>query len=267
MDPARFDQFTRTLGAHTSRRRALVAGIAGCSALTGLARPKATSAQDATPASQTSSPTTVYVQLADSGTWVPKPDEPGTYLLTLFDPGEQTLSFTLAPDRFVATIPTEDLLATLGFTPENPPNAAIEVVTPDGERDVLVVELTNPVYTIAIATSASVLTYEARVLSAYRGTGLQEWLPDVADDQLPTEFEQVSLFIDNGCWGFTGCYLVESDGSRGDWIGGVPSTPNLLRCPGVVPGTCVPCSGNNIETLHARCNSTYRDCNGSCIAD
>jgi hypothetical protein len=267
MDPSHFDRLTISLSAQLSRRRALATGV-GLSALALSAQQLPVSAQDATPAAQTSTPSTIYVQLADSGAWTPKPDEAGIYVLSLFDPGEQTLSFTMAPDRFVATMPTEVLLETLGFTPENPPNAAVEVVTPSGERDVLVVELMDPIYTLAIDEDAvSVLTYEARVLNAYRGTGLVEWLPDVEDDQLPTEFGQVSLFIDNGCWGFSGCYLVEADGSRGEKIGGVPSTPNLMRCPGFEPGTCVPCSGNNLATLHARCNEHYAACEGRCIAD
>jgi hypothetical protein len=268
MDSNRFDQLTRTLGARRSRRRALATGVGGLSALALGGRVLPAMAQEATPAAQTSVPTTVYVQLADEGRWTPKPEAPGVYLLTLIEPGEQTLSFTMAPDKFVATIRTEDLLESLGFTPEFPPNAAVEVVTPDGERDVLVVELMDPVYTPAggVGTPA-VLTYEARVLNAYRGTGLQEWATDVEDDQLPTEFEQVSLFIDNGCWGYTGCYLVEADGLRGANVGQVPGTPNLARCPGVAPGTCVPCGGNNQATLNARCNAAYADCSGSCIAD
>ncbi|MEZ4507826.1 MAG: hypothetical protein R2848_18695 [Thermomicrobiales bacterium] len=44
-------------------------------------------------------------------------------------------------------MPTDRFLEGLGFTPVNPPNAAAVVRTPEGERDVLVVELFNPVYT------------------------------------------------------------------------------------------------------------------------
>jgi len=266
MESHHFDRLTVSLSMRFSRRRALTAGVAGLVAA-GLARGGPAVAQDATPTASTSTPTTVYIQLADGGSWVPKPDADDVYLLTLIDPGEQTLSFTLAPDRYVTTIPTEDLLETLGFTPDNPPNAAIEVVTASGERDVLVVQLMDPVYTVAAdGNLGALLIYEARVLDAYRGTGLQEWTPEVDDDQLPTEFERVSLFIDNGCWGFTGCFLVE-DGVRGARIGAVPSSTNLMRCPGFEPGTCVPCSGNSTETFHARCNSYYSECNNRCIAD
>lgn len=266
MDASRFDRLTISLGRRLSRRQA-IAGGAGLAVASMAIRPLASLAQDATPAAQTSTPTTVYVQLADTGTWLPKPDAPGVYLLTLVAPGEQTLSFTMAPDRFVATIPTEDLLATLGFTPENPPNAAIEVVTPAGERDVLVAELMNPTFVAGTDDGdPAVLTYEAHVLNAYTGTGLEEWVPDVNDDQLPTEFEQVSLYIDNGCWGYSGCYATGSDGSR-TRIGDVPGTPNLMRCPGPEPGTCEPCGGNNQQTLNARCNTFYDACDRGCIAD
>lgn len=268
LDSTHFDRLTIALGRRRSRRNAIALGTAGLTTLGLAPRAPQVSAQDATPAPQSATPTTIYVQLADSGSWTPKPDEPGIYLLTLFDPGDQTIAFTMAPDRFVASMPTDVLLDTLGFTPEFPPNAAIEVVTPDGERDVLVVTLMNP--TLVQGTDEgdpNVLTYEAQVLKAYKGAALEEWLPDVEDDQLPTQFEQVSLFIDNGCWGFTGCYVIEADGSRGERVGDVPATPNLMRCPGFEPDTCVPCGGNSIETLHARCNSYYPACNQRCIAD
>lgn len=268
MDATRFDRFTISLGNRLSRRKALTGGIAGLSTLSLFGRSFSTAAQPATPAARSSQPATIYVQLADHGTWIPKPDDAGVFLLSLFDPGEQTIAFTMSPDRFVDAIPTEDLLSSLGFTPENPPNAAVEVVAPSGERDVLVVALIAPRFTPATSEGdVTVLTYEASVLKAYKGTGLEEWLPDVDDDRLPTEFERVSLFIDNGCWAFTGCYVVEPDGSRGENLGQVPATPNRMRCPGVVPDICVPCSGNNLETLHARCNEYYAACAGRCIAD
>ena len=264
MDSSTFDRLTGTFGTRLSRRHALATGIGGLSTVALFGRLPGVAAQNAALAT----PTTIYVQLADGGTWTAKEGEPGVYLLSLFDPGEQTLSFTMAPDRFVTTIATEDLLETLGFTPENPPNAAVEVTLPNGERDVLVVQLMDPVYTLASGEDdGSRLTYEARVLNAYKGTGLQEWLPDVDDDRLPAEFGGVSLFIDNGCWGYSGCFVVEADGSRGGRVGGVPGTPNLMRCPGFEPDSCVPCSGNNQATLNARCNQAYAACNGSCIAD
>jgi hypothetical protein len=40
----------------------------------------------------------------------------------------------------------------LGFTLESPPNAALVARTPEDERDVLVLELFNPVYTQAYGT-------------------------------------------------------------------------------------------------------------------
>ncbi len=106
-------------------------------------------------------------------------------------------------------MPTDQFLDELGFTPANPPNAAVEVWTEDGERDVLVVQLIDPVYTRTFGDDAEeILTYDARVLSAYTGERLTEWLPDVGDDQLPVEFTNVSLFIDYGCYTVQSCYRL-----------------------------------------------------------
>ena len=82
----------------------------------------------------------------------------------------------------MGTVPTDRFLDALGFTPISPPNAAVVVTTPEGERDVLVVELVNPVYSRSYGENGEdVLTYEATVLSGYQGTGLAEWTPQVDD--------------------------------------------------------------------------------------
>src|SRR5262245_1489539 len=80
------------------------------------------------------------------------------------------------PDRIVGTVETARFLEALGFTPANPPNAALVVRTPAGERDVLVVELFNPVYTEDFSADGGVsVMYEARVLDAYQGEELDQW--------------------------------------------------------------------------------------------
>jgi hypothetical protein len=113
-------------------------------------------------------------------------------------------------------MPTDQFLDELGFTPANPPNAAVEVWAENGERDVLVVQLIDPVFTRTFGEDREeVLTYDARVLSAYSGERLTEWLPDVADDQLPVEFSNVSLFIDYGCYTVQACYKLSMGRSQG----------------------------------------------------
>src|SRR5262245_37648687 len=131
MDSHRFDRFSSLLAKRLNRREALAAGAASIAAA-GIASAEV-AAQDATPvdplAQDSSKPAFLFVQLADAGTWIPKPDEEGVYLLTLAGVGEQTLFFTDRPDRIVGTISTDQFLDALGFTPLNPPNAAVVVQT------------------------------------------------------------------------------------------------------------------------------------------
>lgn len=269
MRPSQFDRLSVLLGTRLSRRRADTTGVAGLSALPAVARFTSASAQDATPAAGDSSgdsPGFIFVQLADRGTWTPKPGEEGVFELELYGTGEQTLYIATGSERIVGTMPTSEFLETLGFTPENPPNAAIEVWTADGERDVLVVELIDPVYTRTFGDDQEeTLTYDARVLSAYSGTRLAEWLPDVDDDQLPVEFTNVSLFIDSGCYTVQACYKLYGGRSQGIYIGPLPGG-NVRRLPNVL-GVCIPWRGITMEELGALCNQNYAECEGSCIAD
>lgn len=241
----RFDRLTMTLGAHMSRRQALAWGAASLAA-TGAARAiPAGAAQDATPEAQaTEHPAFLFVQLADSGTWTPKPGEDGVFQLTLAGTGEQTLYFSDRPDRIVGTVQTDQFLNALGFTPVEPPNAAIVVTTPDGERDVLVVELFNPVYTRTFGEDGEeFLTYDAIVLNAYQGAGLEEWVPQAEDDQLPSEFTNVSLFIDD-CADLAGCYRWNEGRTRKIYMGEIPGGP-YGRCYNWGEARCRPCENDD----------------------
>lgn len=265
MDSHRFDQLTKSLDARISRRRALATGLAGLSALTLSAPGLSTLAQDATPEGQVSeNPVFLFVQLADSGAWTPHPTEEGSYLLTLRGTGEQTLYFSDRPDRIVGAMPTDRFLDALGFTPVNPPNAAVVVQTPEGSRDVLVVELLDPVYTRTFGdNSEETLTYTAIVLNAYQGNGLEEWVPQADDDQLPSEFTDVSLFIDD-CADISGCYT--KPGARYLYQGEVPGGP-YGRCFDSVEWRCYPCAGVDGDRLDQLCNETYPSCEGACTTD
>lgn len=270
MDTTRFDQLKTRLGRRFTRREAFATGA---TALTGLALARAgqtSAAQDATPAASPDATagdkTFLFVQLADQGSWTPKPDEPGVYLLTLIGTGEQTLFFSDRPDRIVGTVATDQFLDVLGFTPVNPPNAAIVVQTPEGTRDVLVVELFDPVYTRTFGDQGQeILTYDAKVLSAYQGNGLEEWVPQADDDQLPQEFTQVSLFIDD-CPGAGGCYGRPYVDNQAVYVGPVPGGP-ISMCWDATQGYCLPCSGASLSSLSRTCNETYpRYCVGGCWA-
>lgn len=279
MDSNRFDRFTALLGRRQTRRQAL-AGAAGIALFGGVSGASALAAQDATPAATPvaagSSPTFLFVQMADSGSWAPKPGEDGVYLLTLRGTGEQTLYFSDRPERIVGTMPTDQFLDTLGFTPVNPPNAAVVVTTPDGVRDVLVIELMNPVYARSFGEDGEeVLIYEAIVLGGYQGAGLAEWTPQVDDDNLPQNFADISLFIDD-CPDAEGCYVDKRDpGSDGPfhsvYVGPIPGGP-YGRCFNWYSSRCQHCPDQAVgyfDTL-ALCNAAYPgedQCWDSCYTD
>lgn len=230
MVPAQSGPSTADSSSGLDRRSALKSLSAmGAGMLTALGLAQSThlvAAQDATPESvsetEDTKTATMFVQLAEGGTWMPKPDEDGVYLLTMAAPSNQTIYFSDRPDRIVGAVGTDTFLDQLGFTPRNPPNAAAVVNLADGTRDVLIIELFDPVYTQT--PEGDVLTYEARVLTAYVGDGLTPWvgLPD--DDQLPAEFDEMTLFIDD-CGDISGCctYLVSIPGGR--WVGSLPGGP------------------------------------------
>jgi hypothetical protein len=252
MDSSQFDRLTRTLGARLSRRNALAGGIAGLSAFAFSGRPLPAFAQDATPEAASSEHRAfMFVQLADSGNWVPKPDEEGVYLLSLTGIGDQTLYFS---EGTAGTFPTDHMLRSLGFTPINPPNAAVVVQTPDGVQDVLVVELFNPVFTEG-APGSNQLTYEATVLNTYTGAGLDEWVPQAEDDQLPVEFTNVSLFIDD-CPGIMVCALSTGN-NQFSYVGEIPGGP-YRQCLDESTGICVLCEGSFAE-FDALCREAYAD--------
>lgn len=265
MDSSRFDRLaSRFASRRLTRRAALTASGTGAIGLTtvalGGADRAAVSAQDATPAVAEGGPAFLFVQLFEQGTWTPKPDEEGIYLLTLTGAGAQTLFFSDRPDRIVGTVDTSRFLEGLGFSPFNPPNAALVLRTPEGERDVLVVELFDPIYTEEFDADGGVqVTYEARILEAYRGDGLDVWVAEQDNSVLPEQFSDVSLFIDD-CAGMTGCYYKECtfNSCRTVFAGDIPGGP-YGRCWSWEEFNCVPCAHDDAH-YNAICNKAYGSC-------
>jgi hypothetical protein len=274
MDSNRFDQLTSFFGTRMSRRNA-VTGSLGAGALGLASSGKRLAAQDATPAptapdatptaTEENKPAFLFVQLFDQGTWVTKPDEEGDYLLTLTGAAAQTLYFSDRPERIVGTVDTVQFLEVLGFTPVNPPNAALVVRTPEGERDVLVIELFDPVYTEDITDPGNVtVAYGARVLDAYHGDGLTEWAIEQKDDELPEQFSDASLFIDD-CPDLYNCEaFLATNEADGHWVtfGPIPGGP-YGRCFSAWQLSCVPCN-NSSDFYDSKCNNAYAGCNGQC---
>jgi hypothetical protein len=203
VDLTRFDRLGKLFAERRlSRRTALSAtsrtamgiGPATAQEATPVATP-ASYPDDPHPSADTAqaSPEFLFVQPFDSGTWAPLDAAAGTYTLTLSGAAAQTVYFSDRPERIVGLAPTQLFLDGLGFTPENPPNAALVADTGTGETEILVIELFDPVYD----ADAGTLTYDARVLADYAEPGLASLARQQTDYDYPATFGDGSLFIDS----------------------------------------------------------------------
>ena len=201
MDANRFDAVSRFF-AHRrlSRRQALTGAGLGVAAgvLAGGLATRAT-AQDATPAApEAYDPSQripyLFVQSFEGGTIAPKEGEDGTYTVALAHGTGQTIYFSDRPARDVGAAPTAQFLEGLGFSPSNPPNAALVVEPASGETDIAVVELFNPIYD----PTGPGVTYDVKVLANWEDSlelGLAEAPADLA--ALAPSFRAAHLFIDD----------------------------------------------------------------------
>jgi len=272
MDATRFDSVTKLFAnRRLSRRKAVTgasAGLAASALAVGLTR--TASAQDATPdatpiASDTEhGPTTLFLQSFQQGGVAPKDGEEGTYTVTLEQGLGQTIFFSDRPDRIVGAMPTAQFLQTLGFEPDNPPNAALVVDRGEGETDIAVVELLNPSYDEATHTA----TYDVKVLAAWEETlevGFQEEPADLA--AFGASFGSAHLFIDDCPDGTMTC------NHDGEVVGTIANGDHDGFCYSNAQFICVPCApwiyginGPDEMKVYWRdqCNSRFEACNGDC---
>lgn len=268
MDASQFDRLTRCLAGRTSRRTAMGTALAGLA----LAHTGQSSAQEATPDATPPAgekPVFMFVQTAllgradlNPGAGTPVVDGTpvagggASYLLTLEGHSGQTIYFSDRPDRVVGAVPTQAFLDTLGFTPANPPNAALvgEFAAGDG---IVVLELIEPVYDAETNT----LTYGAELLEGYAGEGLEPVTRDQVEARLPAEFAHASLFIDD-CPDVDTCMKPIP---LGWWpVGPIPGGPYGACWQGVFQGGCQLCHYTD-EYLKGLCNDAYPDeCKGRC---
>jgi hypothetical protein len=214
-------------------------------------------AQDATPGADEGGPAFLFVQLAEAGAWTPNPDVAGGYVLTLFGASGQSLIFSDRPERIVGTVATDQFLDALGFTPANPPNAALVVKTPDEERDVLVIELFDPAYTEAVGEYPDiVLTYQAQVLATYSGAVLATWSAEQEGELLPMEFTDASLLIDD-CPDANPLVCFDVDCNQAGDLG------NHGMCWSWSSFYCQPRKGG-FDGTSAQCNAKFAACRGQC---
>jgi hypothetical protein len=152
--------------------------------------------------------------------------------------------------------PTQEFLDGFGFTPVNPPNAALVVQTDAGETDVVVLELLSPIYD----ESTGSITYGAVILDEYTGEGLAHVAAQQLDDELPESFGAASLFIDD-CAALSQCVVFDPTVlpfGQFEFLGPIPDGP-YPTCFTAGQG-CSPCT-TTLNALASLCNQTYEDCN------
>ena len=280
MDPSRFDAVAKALAARRRRRGIGAYASAGPGALAvgpgtragaqdGSATPVGTPAGTPDAEDVGEDAAFLFVQTFASGSFAPNPGA-GTpavrgapaagggaaYLLTLEGHPGGTVYFSDRPDRIFGEAPTQDFLDGLGFSPANPPNAALVAQTDAGDA-VVVLELLEPAYNAGAGT----LTYGAEILAEYAGEGLAHVAERQLDEALPEQFGRASLFIDD-CLDIDTClgYCGREQCSYGP----VPGGPYGTCWSWSPPIGCYPC--RDYGNLDALCNTAYPACNGFCKA-
>ncbi len=143
--------------------------------------------------------TFMFVQTAASGTLVPVDGVENLYTLTFVGVAPQTIAFSDRPERIIVQAPMQEFLDGFCWLPENPPNAALEILEADEEEDLAVVELFDPVYDNVSQT----LQYNVSILEEPNHSyAIFNERHDVA---LPESFGAASLFIDDCADSFVGC--------------------------------------------------------------
>lgn len=189
--------------------------------------------------------TQMTVTVSGTPTALPVPE----YTLTLHGHIGQTIYFSDRPARIFGEAPTPTFLENLGFTPADPPNAALVTTSDSGETIAVVVELLNPVYD----ESTGDVTYQANLLAGYDGEGLKHIVDQHYSSDLPANFGAGSLFIDDCPNTALNCYSI--NGASCKLIG----TIDVGTCWSWYDLACNLCTGPADS-----CNSALSDCAGSC---
>jgi len=255
MDTIRFD----TIGTFFARRRlarqkgAVQAGASLVARASLVSAPGA--AQEATPDSPASAEraATLFVQSFASGTIAPKEGAGGTYTLTLEHGWGQTIYVSDRPERIVGAAPTPQFLEGLGFSRNNPPNAALVVDRDRGGVEMAVVELFNPAYDDATHTA----TYDVAVLEDDAGeVGLRFQEAPGALTALSPAFGAAHLFIDDCPDASISCHRNEDQRYLGEaGVGGL--------CWSWSSWSCEWCDATSADHI---CNITFAECDNYCHA-
>jgi hypothetical protein len=283
MDPSRFDAVSRLFAQRRlSRRQALQQGAgalaAGTFATAGIAQ---TAAHDATPVAESGNTHFLFVQTFGAGSLAPKAGDLGLLTLTADHLAGQTVYFSDRPERIVGLVSTERFLGAgaknvdspatpesgLGFTPANPPNAALVFASANDPSDpgaVIVVELIDPTYDPATGLA----TYDIKVLADETAVDLTLEQQPLSAADAPRQFEAASLFIDDCPNGSVYCITPETIDPNNN----PPETPSqqlglnvdIGFCYDWAGACCWPCGGPSSVAYTDTCNSTFPACNNNC---
>jgi hypothetical protein len=251
VDGSQFDRVTRLFSTRRLSRRTALAGVAAGSAAVALGN-TVTQAQQATPVAEEKDLSFLFLQSFEGASLSPSTASPVAgdemmYTLTLSAGLGQTLFFSDRPEHIVGTVPTPAFLDALGFTPANPPNAALVGNKANGETEILVLELFNPRYDEPTKTA----TYDVHILQNDERVDMQFTSEPELTAAEESDFTAAHLFIDD-CADTTYCCKTAS----GDQAGYI------------TVGTCW--SWSKLWCYECRddsdvCNATYPDaCQGNC---
>lgn len=284
MDPSLFDHISKRLAEHRlSRRQTIAAGVAGAAGLAAAATITPAGAAPAQPSrksaplrlhgAQAHAPVSfgtpeaeeeakdlmfLFLQSFGPGSLVPKPDDPDRYILTMSHGLGETIYFSDRPARVFGSVPTPVFLDALGFTPTNPPNAALIGQRGVDDKEVVVLELFDPNYD----TSTNTVTYEVILLEDWRKLGDTFAVnTDEEDKHHAREFTAAHLFIDDCPDAHYIC--VRSEGWENVVIGELPQVRGT--CWDWTSISCQPCKG--LGAAWTECDRTFPECEGKCFLE
>ena len=187
----------------------------------------------------------MFVQTGNSGSFVPKADKPGEYVLSLTGVSPLTIYFSDRPLRLAGRIGTDEMVKGSMFDGANPPNAAVELQYGTDEADVIIGELRNPVYDAVKRT----IRYDVKVLSDVT-EGLAFYSAR-RDDKLPREFKEVAIFIDSCPDVVLDCLTTSTRCGRVT----VPPDPRDARCTHRQINAADKCNAQFPQCCQGRCFS------------
>jgi hypothetical protein len=266
MDTRRFDRIAQLFANRRSRPRLPATSRSG-SPIVSLetvtpSTQETNAAEHPTPSVEKTTPisaekqTFLFLQSFQAGSITPS-EEDGVYTLTLEHGLGQTIYFGDRPSREVGAVPTPAFLDGFDFQPENPPNAALVIDAGDGETDVAVFTLANPV----VDEAGPTITYDATLLADYENSATLGVTNQPTDPMtIPASFGHAHLFIDDcpdkdifcraGVKGQPGLYLLQTNGPL---------------CWSPFWTACLPCRE---EELKRQCNERFpNECRGECTVE